>query len=87
VAASQDSSTWLDIADLSRLIVFCGSPHRSASLYDMEDRLCRFLFSDFDGHDIKVRPSASSLPGLAAAAAEVNGLVRAPLVLLNHRPH
>jgi hypothetical protein len=75
VAAALDPTSWQDITNLTRVLVFCGCLHRSSSMLDMEDRLCRFLFSDYDGHVVKSRPTASSVASLAAAVVEINGSV------------
>lgn len=74
VAASLDPSSWSDITDMSRVLVFADCPHRSTSQFDMEDRLCRFLFSSSGRNTPIFTPSASSIAGLAAAVTEVNGL-------------
>ncbi|KAK3314434.1 ankyrin repeat-containing domain protein [Apodospora peruviana] len=74
VAATLDLATWSEITDMSRLLVFSGCPHRSTSSLDMEDRLCRFVFSSSRKSISGVTPSASSIAGLAAATIEVNGL-------------
>jgi hypothetical protein len=76
VAAAIDPASWPDIADLSRVLVFLGCPHRSTGALDMEDRLSRFLFADYDAGVAKIRPSASSIAGLSASVIEINGLVR-----------
>ncbi|KAH6609616.1 hypothetical protein Trco_002962 [Trichoderma cornu-damae] len=74
VAAVLDTASWLDIVEMSRILVFLGSPHRSVDHFDMEDRLSRFLFGGFDSGVADVRPSASAISGFAAAAMEINGL-------------
>ena len=51
-----------------------GCPHRSFSKSDMEDRLSRFLFANYDPYKSGIRPSISSIPGLADAVLEINGL-------------
>ena len=40
----------------------------------MEDRLAQFLFTNYVHKESKVRPSVPSIPGLADAVIEVNGL-------------
>ncbi len=76
MAAAIDPASWPDIADLSRILVFWGCPHRSTGVLDMEDRLSRFLFADYDTGVAEFRPSASSIAGLSASVIEINGLVR-----------
>ncbi|KAK5656678.1 hypothetical protein OQA88_4658 [Cercophora sp. LCS_1] len=75
VAATLDPGTWSEIADMSRVLVFAGCPHRSTSALDMEDRLCRFIFASPKKDGISgIVPSASSIANLASATIEVNGL-------------
>ncbi|KAL7814629.1 ankyrin repeat-containing domain protein [Trichoderma aethiopicum] len=85
VAANLDTSSWLDIAEMSRIMVFHGSPHRSVDHFDMEDRLSRFLFANYDAGTATVRPPASAISGFAAAAMEINGLFAESKVLLRTR--
>ncbi|KAL6878817.1 ankyrin repeat-containing domain protein [Trichoderma novae-zelandiae] len=85
VAANLDTQSWLDIAEMSRIMVFHGSPHRSVDHFDMEDRLSRFLFGGFDSGIANVRPSASAVSGFAAAAMEINGLFAESKILLRTR--
>jgi hypothetical protein len=93
VTAALDPTVCGDIVDLTRMVVFHGSPHRTTSALDMEDRLCRFFFSDYDDHVSEFRPSASSVTSLATAVTEVNGLfimskvpLRARLVSIHASP-
>lgn len=51
----------------------------------MEDRLCRFLFASYDEDVARFTPSASSLPALAAAITEINGLFVDSKALLRNR--
>ncbi|KAL7942120.1 ankyrin repeat-containing domain protein [Trichoderma barbatum] len=74
VAAALDTTSWMDIVEMSRIMVFLSSPHRSVDHFDMEDRLSRFLFGGFDSGIAEIRPSASAISGFAAAAMEINGL-------------
>ncbi|KAH0498228.1 hypothetical protein TgHK011_005494 [Trichoderma gracile] len=85
VAANLDTNSWLDIAEMSRIMVFHGSPHRSVDHFDMEDRLSRFLFADFEAGIARARPPASAISGFAAAAMEINGLFAESKVLLRTR--
>lgn len=59
---------------MTRILIFCGCPHRSTSYLDMEDRLCRFVYEPPAKTISHVTPSATSIAGLAAATIEVNGL-------------
>ncbi|PTB57717.1 hypothetical protein M431DRAFT_479284 [Trichoderma harzianum CBS 226.95] len=74
VTAALDTDSWMDIAEMSRIMVFHSSPHRSVDHFDMEDRLSRFLFGGFDSGVAEIRPSASAISGFAAAVMEINGL-------------
>ncbi|KAK0645716.1 ankyrin repeat-containing domain protein [Cercophora newfieldiana] len=74
VAGALEDSSWQAVMDLTRVLVFCGCPHRTASIMDLEDRLCRFFFADYAADGINIRPSASSVASLATAVTEVNGL-------------
>ncbi|OTA02295.1 hypothetical protein A9Z42_0026630 [Trichoderma parareesei] len=85
VAANLDAKSWTDIVEMSRIMVFHGSPHRSVDHFDMEDRLSRFLFADFEAGLATVRPPASAVSGFAAAAIEINGLFAESKVLLRTR--
>ncbi|KAM0415652.1 hypothetical protein ACHAPT_013402 [Fusarium lateritium] len=67
------------------LQVFTGCPHRSFNKTDMEDRLTRFLFTNYDPSDSKVQPSVPSIPGLADAVIEINGLFAESKVPLRSR--
>lgn len=40
----------------------------------MENTLSRFLFAAYDPNVTKMRPTVASIPGLAAAVIEINGL-------------
>jgi hypothetical protein len=51
----------------------------------MEDRLSRFLFASYDKEATRFTPSASSIPGLAAAVVEINGLFVDSKTLLRSR--
>lgn len=88
-AAALDRTYWNEVLDMSRIIVrpcysqkptptnlsqaFIGCPHRSANSLDMEDRLSRFLFANYDSGVADAHP-LSSIAGLAAAVIEINGL-------------
>ncbi|EHK26252.1 uncharacterized protein TRIVIDRAFT_63577 [Trichoderma virens Gv29-8] len=90
VAAALDTASWMDIVEMSRVmvklpIVFLGSPHRSVDHFDMEDRLSRFLFGGFDSGIAEIRPSASAISGFAAAAMEINGLFIESKITLRSR--
>ncbi|KAK0609470.1 ankyrin repeat-containing domain protein [Immersiella caudata] len=85
VIAALDPNAWQDISDLSRIVVFHGCPHRSTDMLDMEDRLCRFFFSDYDNHVAKSRPAASSVASLTTTVTEVNGLFISSKVPLRMR--
>ncbi|KAK4209227.1 ankyrin repeat-containing domain protein [Rhypophila decipiens] len=74
VAAVLDPGAWPDVADMSRILIFCGCPQRSTGYLDMEHRLCRFVYESSTKAVSDVTPSASSIAGLAAATIEVNGL-------------
>lgn len=65
--------------------VFLGTPHRSVDHFGMEDTLSRFLFGSYDSEVAEIRPSASSIPGFAAAAMEINGLFVESKILLRSR--
>ncbi|PNP43866.1 hypothetical protein TGAMA5MH_04149 [Trichoderma gamsii] len=84
-AAAADIASWLDIAEMSRILVFLGTPHRSVDHFGMEDTLSRFLFGSYDSEVAEIRPSASSIPGFAAAAMEINGLFVESKILLRSR--
>ncbi|KAK2595807.1 hypothetical protein QQS21_006571 [Conoideocrella luteorostrata] len=73
-AAVLDRTSWMDLFEMARTLVFIGCPHRSINRLDMEDRLSRFLFSEYRSASVNFRPSVASIPGLAAAVVEVNGL-------------
>ncbi|KAK0654993.1 ankyrin repeat-containing domain protein [Cercophora newfieldiana] len=77
LGATLDLGTWSEIADMSRLLIFCGCPHRGTSSLNMEDRLCRFVFASSRKGSVSdaLTPTASSVAGLAAATIEVNGLI------------
>ncbi|KAM6524138.1 hypothetical protein FSOLCH5_004742 [Fusarium solani] len=51
----------------------------------MEDRLTRFFFTSYVHNDSKVRPSVSSISGLANAVIEINGLFAESKVPLRSR--
>ncbi|KAL7937002.1 ankyrin repeat-containing domain protein [Trichoderma chlorosporum] len=85
VEAALDTSSWMDIVEMSRIMVFLSSPHRSADHFDMEDRLSRFLFGGFDSGVAEIRPSASTISGFAAAAMEINGLFIESKITLRSR--
>ncbi|UKZ73022.1 hypothetical protein TrVFT333_000661 [Trichoderma virens FT-333] len=85
VAAALDTASWMDIVEMSRIMVFLGSPHRSVDHFDMEDRLSRFLFGGFDSGIAEIRPSASAISGFAAAAMEINGLFIESKITLRSR--
>ncbi|KAL7799020.1 ankyrin repeat-containing domain protein [Trichoderma ceciliae] len=74
VTAALDLASWMDIVEMSRILVFLGSLHRSVDHFDMEDRLSRFLFGAFESGVADVRPPASAISGFAAASVEINGL-------------
>lgn len=84
-AAAADIASWVDITEMSRILVFLGSPHRSVDHFDMEDRLSRFLFGAFDSGIAEIRPSTSAISGFAAAAVEINGLFVESKILLRSR--
>ncbi|GFP56204.1 ankyrin-3 [Trichoderma asperellum] len=84
-AAAADIASWVDITEMSRILVFLGSPHRSVDHFDMEDRLSRFLFGAFDSGIAEIRPSTSAISGFAAAAMEINGLFVESKILLRSR--
>lgn len=51
----------------------------------MEDRLTRFLFTNYVYSDSKIRPPVSSISGLANAVIEINGLFAESKVPLRSR--
>ncbi|KAH7271898.1 hypothetical protein MRS44_004360 [Fusarium solani] len=83
--AALEGYRWRDISEMSRLVVFLGCPHRSFNKIDMEDRLTRFFFTSYVHNDSKVRPSVSSISGLANAVIEINGLFAESKVPLRSR--
>ncbi|RSL73504.1 hypothetical protein CEP51_011751 [Fusarium floridanum] len=83
--AALEGPRWREISEMSRLVVFLGCPHRSFNKSDMEDRLTRFLFTNYDHKGSKVRPSVSSIPGLADAVIEINGLFAESKIPLRSR--
>ncbi|KAK7409059.1 hypothetical protein QQX98_008763 [Neonectria punicea] len=92
-AAALDTSSWMEISEMSRILLFIGCPHRCLNSLDMEDRLSPFLFASYDADIAKVRPSASSITGLAAAIIEINGLfveskiaLRSSVISIHARP-
>ncbi|RFU77308.1 ankyrin 1 [Trichoderma arundinaceum] len=77
VAAALDTTSWLDIAEMSRILVFLGSPHRSVDHFDMEDRLSRFLFGAFESGIADIRPSTSAISGVLVEDEQANGSPKA----------
>ncbi|KAK5988121.1 Ankyrin-3-like protein [Cladobotryum mycophilum] len=84
-AAALDRTNWMDIYEMSRILVFLGCPHRSLDNLDMEERLSRFLYASYDVNVAEVRPSVSSIADFAAAVTEINGLFVESKITLRSR--
>ncbi|KAF5597987.1 ankyrin 1 [Fusarium pseudoanthophilum] len=74
ITASLDRSSWQDISEMARVLVFNGCPHRQRNTADLETRLASFLYENYTQASGKSRPSAASISGLTRAMVQVNGL-------------
>ncbi|KAL9566299.1 hypothetical protein ACKAV7_009658 [Fusarium commune] len=74
VTASLDRSSWQDISEMTRVLIFNGCPHRQRDTADLETRLASFLYENYTQDSGKPRPSAASISGLTKAIIQVNGL-------------
>ncbi|RKL44914.1 hypothetical protein BFJ72_g3565 [Fusarium proliferatum] len=74
ITASLDRSSWQDISEMTRALVFNGCPHRQRDTVDLETRLASFLYSNYSQDSGKPRPSLASISGLTKAITQVNGL-------------
>ncbi|KAG4284525.1 hypothetical protein FPRO06_08904 [Fusarium proliferatum] len=74
ITASLDRSSWQDISEMTRALVFNGCPHRQRDTVDLETRLASFLYSNYSQDSEKPRPSLASISGLTKAITQVNGL-------------
>ncbi|KAB5577943.1 ankyrin repeat-containing domain protein [Coniochaeta sp. 2T2.1] len=67
-------SSYGEIFDLTRLLVFYGCPHQSVDRLDMEDRLSRFMLSHFDRNAPQLQGTLASAKGLTTAVLDINHL-------------
>ncbi|KAF5567238.1 ankyrin 1 [Fusarium phyllophilum] len=77
ITASLDWSSWQDISETTRVLIFNGCPHRQRDTADLQTRLASFLYSNYSqdsGKPRPPRPSAASISGLTIAIIQVNGL-------------
>ncbi|PNP79771.1 hypothetical protein FNYG_06864 [Fusarium nygamai] len=74
ITASLDRSSWQDISEMTRVLIFNGCPHRQRDTADLETRLASFLYANYSQDSGKPRPSAASISGLTRAIIQVNGL-------------
>ncbi|KAE9368898.1 hypothetical protein N431DRAFT_415667, partial [Stipitochalara longipes BDJ] len=74
IAANLYSKTYGDIFDYTRLLIFYGCPHRSDGIFDMENRIARFLFGRSMNSEFGDAVTMKSTESLATAAVEINGL-------------
>ncbi|KAH8805995.1 ankyrin repeat-containing domain protein [Xylogone sp. PMI_703] len=80
-----DGSSYGDIFDLTRLLIFYGCPHRSRGLLDMENRIARFLFGNFKETNVGNAVTVTSTKSLAAAILEINGVfIESKTILRTH---
>jgi hypothetical protein len=54
--------------------LFYGCPHMSYDQLDMEDRLSRFLFAQYEKEVPRIAGAVASIQGLARAVMRTNGL-------------
>ncbi|KAH6876599.1 ankyrin repeat-containing domain protein [Thelonectria olida] len=86
-ALEGSSSSWKEIAEMTRVLVFAGCPHRAFTNLEMEDKLSYFLFTSVTGgipSNVQ-RPSAPSIRGLAKAVIEINGIFVESKIPLRNR--
>ncbi|KAF4440801.1 ankyrin 1 [Fusarium acutatum] len=74
ITASLDRSSWQDISEMTRVLIFNGCPHRQKDTADLETRLVSFFYENYTQDSGKPRPSAASISGLTKAIIQVNGL-------------
>ncbi|KAF5650769.1 ankyrin 1 [Fusarium tjaetaba] len=74
ITASLDRSSWQEISEMARVLVFNGCPHRQRNTADLETRLASFLYENYTQASGKSQPSAASISGLTKAIVQVNGL-------------
>ncbi|KAG5802839.1 hypothetical protein H9Q71_012575 [Fusarium xylarioides] len=74
ITAFLDRSSWQDISEMTRVLIFNGCPYRQRDTTDLETRLASFLYANYSQASGKSRPSAPSISGLAKAIIQVNGL-------------
>ncbi|KAF4451628.1 hypothetical protein F53441_5484 [Fusarium austroafricanum] len=76
VRAGLDHHAWKDISEMTRVVIFNGCLHRYSNKMDLQDRLTRFLFKEYDFSTVikKARLSVSTIPGLSDAIEQINGL-------------
>ncbi|KAJ4030761.1 hypothetical protein NW758_012625 [Fusarium oxysporum] len=74
VTASLNKSSWQDVSEMTRVLIFNGCPHRQRDTADLETRLASFLYENYSQDSGKPRPSAASISGLTKAIIQANGL-------------
>ncbi|KAG5785834.1 hypothetical protein H9Q73_000561 [Fusarium xylarioides] len=74
ITAFLDRSSWQDISEMTRVLIFNGCLHRQRDTTDLETRLASFLYANYSQASGKSRPLAPSISGLAKAIIQVNGL-------------
>ncbi|KAK1783718.1 ankyrin repeat-containing domain protein [Copromyces sp. CBS 386.78] len=85
VTATHDLTSWSDILDMARILVFMGYPHRSADDLQMQNRLARFLYSADAFPEIRDTLPPSVILKLAEAIATVNAQFLASKVVFRTR--
>ncbi|VZH95650.1 unnamed protein product [Fusarium fujikuroi] len=74
ITAFLDRSSWQDISEMTRVLIFNGCPHRQRDTADLETRLANFLYINYSQDSGKPRPSLTSISGITKAIMQVNGL-------------
>ncbi|KAF5548635.1 ankyrin protein 1 [Fusarium mexicanum] len=74
VMAALDRSSWQDISEMTRVLIFNGCPHRQRDKADLETGLASFLYENYSHNSGKPRPSVASISRLTRAIIQVNGL-------------